>query len=401
MSERVLLYINHIYLDEDSGQASFERNLTKSIAGKAAQNPEFQALFFSVSRPGEKADETAIDNSRLIKLPLNKKSLVSYLLLQWRLLWVLSREIFRHRKKTITIYTRYNASMLTPALISFLFRKRLVFRTGPTFASMNVYRPGSSYLMKAMVAVSIWLFCRQADAIIVITPKVADYFSNLFPFTKNKLKIVPNGTDVEKFSPLAPDRKRWSVPEDAFVIGYAGFIDRDQGLHTVIEAMGDLQRKHGSASYFLVLGDGPYKNDCVELAARLHVTENIIWQGKRNHDEVPSAIATCDIMVLPLTRHSMSVRGTSAMKLFEYLACDRFVLASKCEDLEFLEIERVGRLIEPEDTQAWARVIQDLMNENGQESKLEYKMNGRARKLAVKDYSFSRVADDILSSCFD
>ena len=113
--------------------------------------------------------------------------------------------------------------------------------------------------------------------------------------------------------------------------------------------------------------------------------------------EIPLAIAACDVMLLPLTKHSLDVRGTSATKLFEYLACDKSVLASRCEDLDFLEKNKIGWLIEPEDVEAWASAILQLTNMD----RAALNLKGRARDLILKEYSFDAVAEKIWSACFD
>lgn len=393
MGRKVLLYINQINLDELSGQASFERGLLTALRNKLTRDPTVDLRIFSVHDPrgGTKAP-LAGDDVRT--LPLSKRGTWSYVAFQWSLFWALGRELWQRRGNDLTLYVRYSPSMIAPALLALLFRRRLVFRTGPVFRSLQAYRTDIPRGVYPVLGIGLWLFCRQAHRIVVITKQVADWVSLQHPFARDKITIVPNGADPEKFLPLPPDRGRWGLPENAFVMGYVGYIDEYQGLHVIIRAMANIRKRSKRVPHLLVVGDGPSRKQWEDLAFALGISDLIVWAGRLPHDEVPHAIAACDAMLLPLTQRSIETRGTSATKLFEYLACDKFVLASRCEDLLFLDHEAVGRLVNPEDEDEWTEALLEQMDvpRDG--------LEGRGRALVMKKYSFDVVAEKIWSVCF-
>jgi glycosyltransferase involved in cell wall biosynthesis len=53
--------------------------------------------------------------------------------------------------------------------------------------------------------------------------------------------------------------------------------------------------------------------------------------------------------------------GYSPIKVYEYMACAKPVIASRVEGLEFIESEGVGRLVEPGDTICFERAMLDLL----------------------------------------
>jgi len=55
--------------------------------------------------------------------------------------------------------------------------------------------------------------------------------------------------------------------------------------------------------------------------------------------------------------------GYSPLKLFEYMACGKPIVASRVEGLDFIEKEGVGRLVEPEDANSLKLGILGLLRE--------------------------------------
>jgi glycosyltransferase involved in cell wall biosynthesis len=391
-----LLYINQIFLDEPTGQGSFEQGLIESLLKRVKRTSNVGIRIFSVRRAGSTPKSSDVE-AGIKKLLLVKDNKFGYLSYQMRLFWELGRELWSCRQDDVTIYVRYNPSMISAALLAILGRRRLVLRTGPVFQSMRDYRPDLKGWVYLFAACSAWFFYRKADRVIVATRKIGELLQSVFPFITSKLVVISNGADTEKFKPLSAARHQWGIPDSTFVLGYVGQLDPVQGLQVVINAIAVLERNGSKIPLLLAVGDGPSRGEWEDLGKRLGVNENIRWVGRIPHEEIPSVIAACDVMLLSLTRHTLETRGTSATKLFEYLACDKPVLASRCEDLLFIEQDDIGRLVEPEDIQGWASAIQEVMNTN----RSDLGLKGRARELVIREYSFDAVAKKIWSACFD
>jgi glycosyltransferase involved in cell wall biosynthesis len=313
-----------------------------------------------------------------------------------RLFLVLVQLIRRHAGCGIRLYARYHDSMISPALISLLFRVPLTIRTGPVLLNLEDHeRLRGRKLLRFVANAFLAIHCRTAQHIIVVTQTISRWIQSTYPFTVGKIEVVHNAVNCEKFLPREPRRDHWGLPEQSFVLGFVGSLVPIQGLDTVIRAIA-LFAQHGKpVPRLLVLGDGWARQRWEELTAELGVNKFVIWAGVRNRDEVQQALACCDVAVLPISKSTIRDRGCSAIKLYEYLACDRFVLASRCEDLEFLENEQVGCLADPEDPQAWANAIMSLV-EHGQ-----YRMTGRARSVALRKFSYESLACRIWDVCFD
>ncbi|MDG6221527.1 MAG: glycosyltransferase, partial [Candidatus Thermoplasmatota archaeon] len=85
----------------------------------------------------------------------------------------------------------------------------------------------------------------------------------------------------------------------------------------------------------------------------------------------------------------------SPLKLFEYMACEKPVLASKVKGFEFLEAEGCGLLASPEDPEAVAKAILKMLSDK--EKLVE--MGKRGRKLVVERYTWEASARQIGTIC--
>lgn len=388
----VLFYVNQIYQDEIAGQSSFETGVMDALAQQVTGDEHRDVMFFTARRPGT-SEQTNLDNT--VQLPLSKRSYVSYLTHQWRLFWSLYREARRHRTARISLYVRYNAAMIAPLLAAVIFRWRMVFRTGPVLPNLIQYKKTSNVAVLFAIKQLLGLHCLVAGQIIVATRRIGQWVAETYPFATSKLMVVSNGVDATKFEEQPRCRSHWGLPEDAFVFGFTGTCAELQGISTVLSAIGKLKHADLTLPYLLIVGDGPDKPSWMRQAEELGLERHVVFSGRRPSEEIPSAVSNCDIMLLPLHLSTLKVRGTSAIKLYEYLACDRYVLGSQCDDLEFLPQKGVGKLVEPENVDAWAQAMREAMNSS------HLMLRGKARELALREFTFDAVAGHIWKACFE
>ncbi len=91
---------------------------------------------------------------------------------------------------------------------------------------------------------------------------VRDELAAHYPVVADRLRVVVNGVDPERFSPdlRAQHRERvrreLSIPEDALLGVFVGHGWRRKGLHTLVEALGELRRRGHEGVYGMVVGSG-------------------------------------------------------------------------------------------------------------------------------------------------
>jgi glycosyltransferase involved in cell wall biosynthesis len=387
----VLLYVNHVYPDDLTGQGTFERELVAALRRRVDQSDSSLLRVFTVRRPQDPPPTPRADTTML---PLDKSSKASYVGHQFQLMLALGQALVRYRNDQVTVYVRYSPSSIAPVLLSTLFRRRLVIRAGPALRDTATLHKHGGRLLKRLVWLGFGWNCWKANPLIVVAEQTKRTIAGWYPFVANKTVIVPNGANTDQFRRLPADRARWGLSPHGMVLGFVGHLLEYQGLDTVLRALGKIQKESGDAPQLLAVGDGPLMGAWQKLAEDLGLGSRVVFAGGRPFSEIPSAINACDVMVAPFTGRKFAVSGSSALKVFEYLACDKPVLATRAGDHEFLREAGVGWLVEPDDVAAWAEAIRSRMADPA------FSLGGRGRRLAEERFSFTRVAERIWSACF-
>jgi glycosyltransferase involved in cell wall biosynthesis len=389
-TRQVLVYVNQVYADDYTGQGTFERELITALRDRVRSEDAALLQVFTVRRPGAVELGQTPDTTTLL---LDKSRALGYVVHQLRLLMALAWTLLQHRHEDVTVFVRYAPSSLAPVAIATALRRRLVLRTGPVLSNRRLST--TSRWLYALVHLGFWWNCRAAARIVVVTEQVRRSISASFRFAFDKAVVIPNGANVERFSTCGRHRTAWGLEEHGLVLGFVGYLYEDQGLDTVIRALARIEHATGRAPQLLVVGDGPCADAWKTLACELGVASRVVFSGEQPYAAIGSAIAACDVMLAPFTRHAIETTGSSALKLFEYLACDKPVLAVRAQDHEFLSAGGVGWLVEPEDVDAWARAIQARMHAPICD------LGGRGRRLVQEQHNYQLVADRIWSACFN
>jgi glycosyltransferase involved in cell wall biosynthesis len=107
---------------------------------------------------------------------------------------------------------------------------------------------------------------------------------------------------------------------------------------------------------------------------------NVVFHGHVAPDELSSFYHPGTICVLPLSRANIAMKYTSPLKLFEYLASGRPVLAGDVPSVREIVQDKVHAiLLEPENTDTWTRGLRDLLSNRAQAAEIA----ARARELAL------------------
>ncbi len=209
---------------------------------------------------------------------------------------------------------------------------------------------------------------RSSNCVISVTHPIASYLNREFYCRKNKLKVVGNGVDTEKFRPigngplLAEWRKKLGILEEEVVIAFVGNIAPWQGVNILVDSAFHLLTNSGKLK-FLIVGDGFLKADLMKKVLDSGFEKEFIFTGMQRYYDIPFFINLADICVAPFIFERNQKTGVSPLKVFEYMACGKPVIASRIEGLEFIETEGAGRLIEPGDVKNLEEALLALLTD--------------------------------------
>lgn len=169
--------------------------------------------------------------------------------------------------------------------------------------------------------------------------------------------------------------------DNKFVIGFIARLTPEKGILTLIRAAARVPFDF----ILLIVGDGPVKEQAVQLAAELGIENKVKWGGIISHDQLPEYMNCFDLFVLP------SIPGTNWKEQFghvviEAMACQVPVIGSDCGAIP--ELIGDGGLIFPagDDVQL-AGHIKSLHDDPG----LRKILGAKGRQRVLENYS-----DDVI-----
>lgn len=187
-----------------------------------------------------------------------------------------------------------------------------------------------------------------------------------------KVSVVPNGTTDAWIEAGGREETRAALgmPEDRFVLTYAGNVGLAQGMHSAIEAAALLDDRF----QLQVIGSGPCLEDVRERAARLP-PDRVVFRGVVPPELAARYLRASDASLVPL-RSAPELTTFVPSKLFDCCAIGRPVILSVAGEAARLASEAEAALcVAPEDPRALADAIDRLRGDIDLRTRLS--RNGR------------------------
>jgi glycosyltransferase involved in cell wall biosynthesis len=239
------------------------------------------------------------------------------------------------------VYERYNLYLLA----GIWFRR---FRGIPLLLEVNapLARERASFgglglgMLARALERSVW---RNADAVLPVTGVLADEV-RAAGVPDARITVIPNGTDVENFTGRDPGLAKSAFGlEGKLVVGFTGFVRDWHGLERVLTLLTTDEIPHNL--HFMIVGDGPAIPALTTLATELGVADRVTFAGLVPRDRLADHVSTFDIALLP-----KCVEYCSPLKLFEYMAAGKAILAPDQPNIrEILQDGASGLLFPPDD----------------------------------------------------
>lgn len=180
-----------------------------------------------------------------------------------------------------------------------------------------------------------------------------------------KIVVVPNGIDLEEFF-RAPGkgaaRKELGFAAGDKIALYVGRLDGWKGIETFLEASVILSPQIRT----VIIGGESAQVERLRLRY-----PSAIFLGFRPYRQLAQNLASADVLVLPNTaKEDISVRFTSPLKLFAYMASSVPIVASDLPSIREVLSEKNAVLVSPDDPEALAHAIESLLKDVGQSNKL-------------------------------
>jgi len=202
---------------------------------------------------------------------------------------------------------------------------------------------------------------RRCDRVVALTEGLSRLVQTEYGVLADRVALLPSGTDTSLFHPMETNRcvQEAGLDPACEYIGFVGSFYRYQGLGTLLEAFERLRARR-PAVRLLMVGDGEEASALREQAAQRGLTRWITWTGRVPYSRVPTLIGAMDVCVAPFC----GGRGeTSPVKIFDYLACGKPVVASAIPSVAALFALSNGVvLVEPDRAEVLANAVFSLLD---------------------------------------
>jgi glycosyltransferase involved in cell wall biosynthesis len=236
----------------------------------------------------------------------------------------------------------------------------------------------------------------KADRIIVVTSKLKEVLNQDYNVPENRIVVVWNGANTDLFNvkDQVQARNELSLNQSDNYVCFVGSLVQWQGIEYLIRSV-PLVLSGCPNTQFLIVGDGAMKGELVALAKYIGVSDKLIFTGSVPYDRVPLYVNAGDVCVAPYKAERNLRTGASPLKICEYLACEKPVVASAVSGLEFIESQLAGILVTPDNAQELANAIIRLLRAPD----LRRKMGENGRKYVVRNRSWTNVAKEVAQVC--
>jgi glycosyltransferase involved in cell wall biosynthesis len=237
--------------------------------------------------------------------------------------------------------------------------------------------------------------------LIIISEKLKKILDDEFgPLIREKKWIIAHdGVDLEDFALRLTHleaRKEVNLPTKPFIAGYTGSLFKGRGPAEVILKVAAQLR---NILFVVVGGENKYITKFKKEVKILRL-RNVMIKGAFPHNKIPLFLQSFDVLLMPYQQkvlHRQKKHETSSymspLKMFEYMASGKPIIASRLEVIEeVLKDKKNALLVASDNIHEWAESIRLL-----KEDRFLAKRLGEQAKEDVKIYTWDERVQNIFS----
>jgi glycosyltransferase involved in cell wall biosynthesis len=147
----------------------------------------------------------------------------------------------------------------------------------------------------------------NANIIVTISNYSLEKIQNHYGVNPNKVRIVPNGVDVEKFNPMDSKavRQQFGLGNEPCVLFVGSLIPR-KGLPFLVEAAKKMVQENADTK-FLIVGEGPLKYQLTVALESANLSGNFRFLGNLKEEALSAAYNCADVFVLPSIQEGQGI----------------------------------------------------------------------------------------------
>lgn len=241
---------------------------------------------------------------------------------------------------------------------------RVVFRSGGT-----EFFPGYGVLAKRLDA---FLSCSRNNA------RQIQEYCGIEP------GVLYNGVDTERFSPLPKNREimaSYGFREDDFILMSVARLVGWKGIQYALQSLKVLDNKKIK---YLIVGDGEYRNDLVQVVRRSSIDDRVVFAGTIDNKNLPLYYSVADVVLFPTIGDDDAFPNA----LCEAMACGKPAVGTTKGGIPEAIVDGItGFLVPPADVPMLAEKITILCSDD----RLRQDMGSNARQRVIDLFSWDMI----------
>lgn len=284
--------------------------------------------------------------------------------------------IFRSGKQDIVIATSPQFFVAVAGyIVSVIKRAPFIFEVRDVWPEeiVAVGAMKRGMIIKILEKIEMFLY-RRAAMIVAVAQGTVDILTQR-GIPANKIVLVPNGVDFERFSQTTDDHEVRDQHDlnGHFLVSYIGTHGMAHNLGTVIGAANRLRARDDIR--FLFVGDGADKEHLVSTSNDLKL-DNVTFVPQQDRNRIAKYYAASDLCLVPLRKAELFTKNIPS-KIYEVMASGKpMLIGAKGESKNLVERAHAGLAVEPDNDldlsekialMADDRVLAQRLGENGRD----------------------------------
>jgi glycosyltransferase involved in cell wall biosynthesis len=241
---------------------------------------------------------------------------------------------------------------------------------------------------------------RNAGHIVTVTNGIRKEILLRYGISNEKISIINNGVDLTQFSPMDKKLaiKKTGLSQAYKYIGFIGGLFPWHGLDQLIEAAPHVLKNEPRAR-FVIVGAGLMEQRLKKMLSFRNLQRKFIFTGSVPFHMVPSYINAFDVCIVFFKK--VRKDPGDPIKLYEYLACGRPVVASDVPGYgDIVKSANAGISVNSSDPIVTAEAILKLLRDNDKAND----MGKRGLQKAQESFSWEkkvRETEQIMGTVLD
>ncbi|WP_284337814.1 glycosyltransferase family 4 protein [Comamonas sp. NoAH] len=298
-------------------------------------------------------------------------------------MWKLLREAKKeYEQKDLAIQTwMYHSDLVGGVVARVSGIRNIVWGIHHSILEKGKTKASTRLIAKINAVLSHWV-----PEIIVCCAEKSRAIHEEIGFSSRKMKVIPNGYDLQKFAPAPVEakhlRQQWGIAENMLLLGMVGRFDPQKDHDNLFKALALLKKQGLEFRCVLVgRGMGDANQEIRSLLQHHDLEERMLLLGQRN--DIPAVMSALDLHVL-----SSSAEAFPNV-IAEAMACETLCVTTDVGDAALM-VGGTGWVVPPSNPKALADGIQDAVSAMAQtEAWLMRKAAARAH--VSKKFSLDRM----------